>query len=588
MGFFKQMKEQIDALLKHALTEVVQEDKQHLPEGISFNIERPKDASHGDFSSNIAMVFCKALKIPPRQLAERLVKHIASHPSIANISIAGPGFINFQLNQNILTAQLEKIWQSDNCGIEPDTDAQTIVVDYSSPNLAKEMHVGHLRSSIIGDAIARILELKGYHVIRQNHVGDWGTQFGMLIAHFDDQARTHSDSVKLNDLESFYKAAKLRFDSEPAFAERARNLVVALQSGDKKCLEMWQSFIQLSIAHCQEVYERLGVALTPSDIRAESAYNDDLPIIVDLLQKAGLLIEHEGAKCVFMDEFKGKDDELLPVIVQKKDGGFLYASTDLAAIRYRHEQLHAQRVLYVVDARQALHFQQVFAVAKLAGFADNHMRLEHISFGMVLDKSGRPYKSRDGGVTKLADLLDEAERRARVLIESKQTQHFSEDELSHMAKVLGISSVKYADLSKHRTSDYVFDWDTMISFDGNTAPYLLYAYTRIQSIFAKAQIQNSEWSGEFVLESRHDQELAKHLSLFPEIIDTVCLKGTPHLLCTYLYELAGIFSSFYEACPVLNAERPELRNSRLKLVGLTARILQKALGLLGIPTLSRM
>jgi len=587
-GYFSFMKEQIDALLRQSLHVIEQETGLLLPEGLSFNIERPRDASHGDFSSNIAMVSCKALNMPPRILAERLLENLPKHPGIAKISIAGPGFINFVLSTNLLAEQLELMWQSECCGVTSIGESQTVVVDYSSPNLAKEMHVGHLRSTIIGDAIARVLELKGYQVIRQNHVGDWGTQFGMLIAHFDDEARAHHGEVKLNDLESFYKAAKLRFDSEPNFAERARNLVVALQSGDEKCLSMWQSFIQLSIAHCQEVYERLGVALTPNDVRAESAYNDDLPIVVDLLKQKNLLVEHDGAQCVFMDEFKGKDDELLPVIVQKKDGGFLYASTDLAAIRYRHEKLHAKRVLYVVDARQSLHFQQVFAVAKKAGFADEQMQLEHISFGMVLDKSGRPYKSRDGGVTKLSDLLDESERRAKTLIESKQTQHFSEEEMTQMSKVIGISSVKYADLSKHRTSDYVFDWDTMISFDGNTAPYLLYAYTRIQSIFTKAQIQEVELKGEFVFETSHDLELAKHLALFPEVVDAVCQKATPHLLCTYIYELAGTFSSFYEACPILNHEQENVKQSRLKLVALTAKILKQGLGLLGISTLSRM
>ncbi|HBB53486.1 MAG TPA: arginine--tRNA ligase [Legionellales bacterium] len=581
------MKEQIHALLQQALNVIAKEQGLSLPEGAQFNIERPRDASHGDFSSNIAMVFCKVFKMPPRGLAERIISLIPQHPGIAEVSIAGPGFINIVLNQDLFKEKLENMWQSIDCGVEVIDHKQTVVVDYSSPNLAKEMHVGHLRSTIIGDAIARVLELKGYQVIRQNHVGDWGTQFGMLIAHFDDESRAHPEEVMLNDLETFYKAAKLRFDSEPAFAERARNLVVALQSGDPKCLEMWKAFIDLSIDHCQEVYERLGVALKPSDVRAESAYNDDLPLIVTFLKEKGLLIEHDGAQCVFMEEFKGKDDELLPVIVQKKDGGFLYASTDLAAIRFRHEALHANRVLYVVDARQSLHFQQVFALAKLAGFADETMQLEHISFGMVLDKSGRPYKSRDGGVTKLADLLDESERRARKLIESKQTQHFSEQELANMANIIGISSVKYADLSKHRTSDYVFDWDTMISFDGNTAPYLLYAFTRIQSIFQKTQMAEQDLKTGFILESHHDEDLAKQLLLFPEVVDAVCVKATPHLLCTYLYELAGTFSSFYEACPILNQEEP-LRTSRLKLVALTARILKKGLGLLGITTLTRM
>lgn len=582
------MKEQIDTLLRQAFTDLLTEQGLSFPSELNFTVERPRDASHGDFSSNIAMVMCKVLRMQPRVLAERLIAHIPSHEGISSTAIAGPGFINFVLNPNLLKLQLDKMWQSSICGIEPVRNAQIVVVDYSSPNLAKEMHVGHLRSTIIGDAIARVLEIKGHHVIRQNHVGDWGTQFGMLIAHFSDEEQRHLGEVELSDLESFYKAAKLRFDSEPDFAERARNLVVALQSGDEKCLAMWRSFIQLSITHCQGVYDRLGVKLKPSDIRAESAYNDDLPMIIEWLKKKELLVEHEGAQCVFMEEFKGKDDELLPVIVQKKDGGFLYASTDLAAIRYRHEDLHANRVLYVVDARQALHFQQVFALAKLAGLTDEQMQLEHVSFGMVLDKTGRPFKSRDGGVTKLADLLDESEKRAKALIESKQSSVFSPQELSEIASVIGISSVKYADLSKHRTSDYIFDWDTMISFEGNTAPYLLYAYTRVQSIFSKAKREIDTIEGAWVFQESQEIGLAKHLALFSEVIDAVCVKATPHLLCNYLYELAGHFSSFYEACPILSLEVEELKNSRLKLSALTARVLQLGLGFLGIKTLSRM
>lgn len=582
------MKEQIDSLLRQALTSLITEEGLSFPNELNFTVERPRDPSHGDFSSNIAMVICKALNLPPRVLAERLIVHVPPNEGISSIKIAGPGFINFVLNQNLLKLQLDRMWQSSICGIEPVSKPEIVVVDYSSPNLAKEMHVGHLRSTIIGDAIARVLEVKGHHVIRQNHVGDWGTQFGMLIAHFSDEEQRYSGEVELSDLESFYKAAKLRFDSEADFAERARNLVVALQSGDEKCLAMWRAFIQLSIAHCQSVYERLGVELKPTDVRAESAYNDDLPVVVKWLREKGLLVEHDGAQCVFMDQFKGKDGESLPVIVQKKDGGFLYASTDLAAIRYRHEVLHANRVLYVVDARQALHFQQVFALAKLAGLADEHMQLEHVSFGMVLDKSGRPFKSREGGVTKLVDLLDESQRRAKALIESKQAGVFNEQELSEMSSVIGISSVKYADLSKNRTSDYIFDWDSMISFEGNTAPYLLYAYTRIQSIFSKAKLEGRAMNGSWELLEDHELALAKHLSLFPEVVDAVCIKATPHLLCHYLYELAGLFSSFYEACPMLSLKEELLKNSRLKLSALTARVLQLGLGFLGINTLSRM
>ena len=497
---------------------------------------------------------------------------------------------NFVLNQSLLCEQFEAMWASSSCGVQPALEPETIVIDYSSPNLAKEMHVGHLRSTIIGDALARIFELQGKRVIRQNHVGDWGTQFGMLLAHLEEVEHTKQQDIELQNLESFYKAAKRRFDEDIDFANKARHMVVKLQSGDAYCLSLWKRFILLSQAHCQAIYERLGVSLTPEDIRAESAYNVDLPQVVASLRALNLLVESEGAQCVFLDEFRGKDQKPLPIIVQKKDGGFLYASTDLAAVRYRQQVLHASRVLYVVDARQALHFQQIFSLAYKAGFAKPSMQLEHVGFGMVLDKAGKPFKSRDGGVTKLADLLDEAVRRAEVLIASKQPT-LDADALRTMATVVGMASIKYADLSKNRISDYVFDWDTMLSFEGNTAPYLLYAYTRVNSLFLKAGLSPSALAllGQpLVLQDTYDVALAKHLVLFPEMIELAASKAAPHGVCTYLYELASLFSSFYEACPILNQSDEALKASRLKLAGLTARVLEQGLSLLGIGTLTRM
>lgn len=582
------MKQKIELLLQQALDKLSIQDQLTFPRVFAVNIERPRDPSHGDFSSNIAMVLAKLVGMAPRVLAERLIACVSPHIDIEGIDIAGPGFINFTLSHRCLQTQLELIWASSACGVLPIDRPHTVVVDYSSPNLAKEMHVGHLRSTIIGDAIVRVLELKGYQVIRQNHVGDWGTQFGMLLAHMEDQESTYLGAVQLNDLESFYKAAKKRFDTEPDFAERARQQVVLLQSGDTHCLELWTKFIKLSLAHCQDIYDRLGVSLQTTDVRAESAYNDFLPMVVDLLRQEGLLVEHDGAQCVFLDEFKGKDNEPLPIIVQKKDGGFLYSSSDLAAIHYRQATLNADRVLYVVDARQSLHFQQIFALAYKAGFAKPTMQLEHVSFGMVLDKSGKPFKSRDGGVTKLVDLLDEAERRAKALIESKQTIESSPKERDEMAKTLGVSSIKYLDLSKNRISDYTFDWDSMLSFEGNTAPYLLYAYTRVNSLFQKAGTSLNSLDQPIIFQHSNDMLLAKQITLFPEVIDTVALKATPHLLCTYLYELAGVFSSFYEACPILNQEDNALKWSRLKLASLTSRVLELGLSLLGIKTLKRM
>lgn len=582
------MKQKIELCLQQALDKLAIQDQLTFPRLLAISVERPRDQSHGDFSSNLALVLAKLVGMPPRALAERLIACIPPHTDIEHINIAGPGFINFTLSHRCLQSQLEAIWESAACGVLAIDRPDTIVIDYSSPNLAKEMHVGHLRSTIIGDAIARVLELKGYQVIRQNHVGDWGTQFGMLLAHLEDEVNRDNWEVQLNDLEGFYKTAKQRFDTEPNFAMRARLKVVLLQSGDPNCLELWRKFIKLSLAHCQEIYDRLGVSLQASDVRAESAYNNFLPKLIELLRQQGLLEVHDGAQCVFLDEFKGKDNEPLPIIVQKTDGGFLYSSSDLAAIHYRQTTLNAKRVLYVVDARQSLHFQQIFALAYKAGFAKPTMQLEHVSFGMVLDKSGKPFKSREGGVTKLADLLDEGERRAKILIESKQTIQYPPEEVDEMAKILGISSIKYVDLSKNRTSDYIFDWDSMLSFEGNTAPYLLYANTRIHSLFQKAGITVNSLEKPIIFQHSSDILLAKQIILFPEVIDTVTLKASPHLLCTYLYELAGVFSSFYEACPILNQEDMALKLSRLKLASLTARILELGLSLLGIKTLKRM
>lgn len=581
------MKQHIETLLAESLKKISLEINKPLSLPTALTIERPKDASHGDFSTNIALVMTKEAGMPPRQLAESIVKHLPASSRIENITIAGPGFINFSMDIHWLQQQLENLWLSPTCGVEHAEKPQTIVIDYSSPNLAKEMHVGHLRSTIIGDAIARILEFKGHTVIRQNHVGDWGTQFGMLLAHLED-SNQQSAEMALNDLEAFYKAAKQRFDAEPVFAERARQCVVLLQSGDPHFNKLWQTFIHLSMTHCQEVYERLWISLKPENIRAESAFNEDLPGIVDALRDQGLLIEHDGAQCVFMDEFIGKDNEPLPVIVQKKDGGFLYASTDLAALDYRSHTLHANRILYVVDARQSLHFQQIFTLGYKAKLVPPAVELEHVSFGMVLDQSGKPFKSRDGGVTKLADLLDEAEARAKTLIESKQPDTFSPETLQKMASVLGIASVKYADLSKNRASNYLFDWNTMLNFEGNTAPYLLYAYTRIHSLFQKAGITEESLDSPLQIESREEMMLAKHILQFPEILEVVAIKTTPHVLCTWLFELAGLFSTFYEACPILNHEIPATKNSRLKLAALTARVLKQGLALLGIPVLTRM
>lgn len=582
------MREQIEALLTAAIATLIANDT--LPANVTPRIvlDRPRDKSHGDFATNLALMLAKPAGLNPRALAEAIIAALPENDLLESSDIAGPGFINFSVNKNQLIDQLEAAWADDNLGVPMATQPDTVVIDYSSPNLAKEMHVGHLRSTIIGDAVARTLSLQGHKVIPQNHVGDWGTQFGMLLAHMEDELKEQAtETLELADLESFYKAAKTRFDEEQGFADRARQLVVKLQGGDAYCLKLWQVFIDTSMKHCQAVYERLGVQLTHADVMAESAYNNELASIITDLRGQGLLVEDQGAQCVFLDEFKGKEGEPLPVIVQKKDGGYLYATTDLAAVRYRTDVLQASRIIYVTDARQALHFAQIFAVSRKANYVSDDVRLEHLGFGMVLGKDGRPYKSRDGGVTKLADLLDEAERRALELIASKGSE-LSAGEQADIARVVGIASVKYADLSKNRTSDYMFDWDTMLSFEGNTAPYLLYANTRVKSVFQRAGIEPASLTGAILLATEQDEALANKLARFPEIITSVGSKGMPHYLCGYLFELAGSFSSFYEACPILNADDEALKQSRLKLAALTQRTLEKGLSLLGIETLERM
>ncbi|MCR9192081.1 MAG: arginine--tRNA ligase [Gammaproteobacteria bacterium] len=575
------MKQQLESLIQKALAEI---SPNTAP--IPITLERPRDPSHGDWSSSIAMVAAKSLKQPPRAIAEQLIALMQTDDNIEAIELAGPGFINFKLSKGYLHQQLENIWTSPSCGVVPANYPETVIIDYSSPNLAKEMHVGHLRSTIIGDALARILSFQGQTVIRQNHIGDWGTQFGMLMAHMHALETDTKQTFDLSDLESFYQAAKKRFDEDSNFADEARAWVVKLQAHEPVSQALWTRFIRLSLAHCQSLYQRLGVSLTEKDNRAESAYNDMLPKVVDSLQTQGLLTDQDGTKCVFLEQFKGKDQQPLPIIVQKKDGGYLYATSDLAALDYRDKILHADRILYVVDARQSLHFQQVFALALAAGFVSPQICLEHIEFGMILDKAGKPFKSREGRVTKLVDLIDEAEHRAAALIASKNP-HLSEQDCQNMATVIGIGAVKYADLSKNRGSDYIFDWDTMLSFEGNTAPYLLYANTRIHSIFQKAGITPESLSRPLQIETAQEIALGKHLALFPDTIALVGAKATPHLLCTYLYELAGLFSSFYEHCPILSAEAPQ-QQSRLKIAALTSKILEKGLDLLGIKTLKKM
>lgn len=543
----------------------------------------------GHYQANGIMAAAKRAKTNPRQLAEAVVEKLALADIAEPVEIAGPGFLNITLRDDWLATQLNGLTGDDRLGLDQPDRPRTVVVDYSGPNLAKEMHVGHLRSTIIGDALARILDFTGQNVIRQNHVGDWGTQFGMLIGHLKDQlAAEASAEAELADLEEFYRQAKARFDAESDFADRARQEVVGLQSGRDDSVTMWQRFREVSLQHAEEVYQALGVDLTRDDVRGESAYNDDLPGVIAALAEKGLLAESEGAKGVFLEEFTNKDNEAAFVIVEKSGGGYLYATTDLAAIRYRAAELQTDRVLYVTDSRQAEHFEKVFVIARKAGFAPETVSLEHVPFGMMLGADGKPFKTRQGGTVKLMDLLAEAQRRARQLVSAKAVDRgepIDEARLDEIARVVGIGALKYADLSQNRTSDYVFSWEKMLNLEGNTAPYMQYAYARIRSIFRKGGQDVAAAS--IRLDAPAERALAVKLLQLPETLEIVSRTAMPNVLCSYLYELAGLFMGFYENCPVLKAD-DDVRASRLALCDLTARTIRTGLELLGIDTLEQM
>ena len=571
-------KEELEERISAAL------EKAGAPAGSSALVGLSTRPEFGDYQANGVMAAAKKLKSNPRELATKVLAELDVADMAESVEIAGPGFINIALKGEWLAERMGRMLADQRLGVPVALEPQKIVIDYSHPNLAKEMHVGHLRSTIIGDAIARSLEFSGHDVIRHNHVGDWGTQFGMLIAYLDQQEG--DKHAELADLETFYQAARKRYDDEEAFADLARDYVVKLQGGDPHVRSVWQRFVETSLSHCEAIYGRLGVTLKRNDVRAESDYNDDLPVVIDDLRAQGLLEESKGAQCVFLDEFKNKDGEIAPVIVQKSDGGYLYATTDLSAVRYRAGEVGAERLLYIVDARQNLHLKQVFAVARAAGFAPDSVLLEHYPFGTMLGEDHKPFKSRVGGLVKLMDLLQEAEDRAYVLVGEKNPD-LPEAERREIARVVGIGSVKYADLSLNRTTDYVFSWDNMLSFDGNTAPYLLYSYARVKSLFRRAEIDEGALAGEMVLDEKAEKILAIKLLQFGEAVDVVVREGYPNLLCNYLYELADAFMKFYESCPVLRADEP-VRSSRLQLASATALTISQGLDLLGIETVERM
>lgn len=549
-------------------------------------VDNTKDKAHGDLATNLAMLLAKPAGKNPRELAQLIIEHLPASTLVAKAEIAGPGFINFFLDSAWLAKQIEAIAASPTAEVKPAVPAQTIVTDYSAPNVAKEMAVHHIRSTVIGDAVTRTLEFLGHNVIRANHIGDWGTQFGMLIAYLEKVQNEQASELELSDLEAFYREAKKHYDEDEVFAERARGYVVKLQGGDEYCRAMWKKLVDITMAQNQLIYDRLNVSLTEKDVMGESLYNPMLRTIVEDLQAQGLAVASEGALVVYLDEIKGKDGEAMAVIIQKRDGGFLYATTDIACAKYRVETLKADRVLYFIDSRQHQHLQQAWSIARKAGYVPAEVSLEHHAFGMMLGKDGRPFKTRSGGTVKLSELLDEAEQRASDLISVKSAD-LPEDEKAKVVHAVAMGAVKYADLSKNRTTDYIFDWDNMLTFEGNTAPYLQYAYTRIQSIFRR--LGDDAKTGPVQITAPAEETLAQKLLQFNDVVHNVAQKGMPHLLCTYLYELSGCFMSFYEACPI-NKEGVTAaeKTSRLTLCQATAKTLNLGLSLLGIETLERM
>ncbi|EMW7170526.1 arginine--tRNA ligase [Vibrio fluvialis] len=557
------------------------------PAGSPAAVRQSAKPQFGDYQANGVMGVAKLLGTNPREFAQKVIDVLDLDGIASKTEIAGPGFINIFLSEEFLAKQADAALADERLGVAQEAQ-QTIVADYSAPNVAKEMHVGHLRSTIIGDAVVRTLEFLGHKVIRANHIGDWGTQFGMLIANLERvQQESGEVSMELSDLEAFYRESKKLYDEDAEFAERARNYVVKLQGGDAFCLDMWKKLVDVTMIQNQRNYDRLNVSLTRDDVMGESMYNDMLPGIVADLKEKGLAQEDDGAQVVFLEEFKNKDGEPMGVIIQKRDGGFLYTTTDIACAKYRYETLGADRVLYFIDSRQHQHLMQAWTIVRKAGYVPEEVTLEHHAFGMMLGKDGRPFKTRAGGTVRLADLLDEAEERAKALIESKNPD-LDADEKAEIATTVAMAAVKYADLSKHRTTDYVFDWDNMLAFEGNTAPYMQYAYTRVASIFAKAGVSPDNLTGEIKITEEKEKALIAKLLQFEEAVQSVSREGQPHILCSYLFELAGQFSSFYEACPILIAEDESVKQSRLKLAALTAKTIKQGLSLLGINTLERM
>lgn len=546
----------------------------------------------GDYQCNSSLSLSKELKQSPRQIADKIIEHLDIADICQKPTIAGPGFINLSLKPEYIAQAVSRLKSDERLGVPKAAKPKNVVIDMSSPNIAKEMHVGHLRSTIIGESISRVIEFLGHRVLRVNHVGDWGTQFGMLITYLSEvcpDALTTADHLEIGDLVTFYKQAKLRFDEDEDFKTRSRQAVVKLQSGDKGSLHAWNLLCEQSRREFQVIYDTLEIENLVE--RGESFYNPMLEKVVEDLTTSGLLTEDQGALCVFLDEFKSKDGKIQPCIVRKTDGGFNYATTDLAALRYRVEQDKADQIIYVIDVGQSEHLKQVFAVARKAGFVPPSVELMHVPFGLVLGEDGKKLKTRSGETVRLKELLDEAVLRARADLESRvdaegrtETEQFKEE----VSEAVGIGAVKYADLSQNRITNYMFSFDKMLALQGNTAPYMMYAYVRVQGISRKGGIDLSKLGdATIVLNEDAEVALAKHLLQLDEVLESVAVECMPNRLCQYLFELSQKFNVFYDNCPILSAEEP-IKTSRLILADITARTIKLGLNLLGISVLERM
>ncbi|HZR50180.1 MAG TPA: arginine--tRNA ligase [Streptosporangiaceae bacterium] len=560
-----------------------------------------RPSSFADFQANVALPLGKRLGRPPREVAAALAAQLDVSDMCVAPEVSGPGFVNFTLRDEWIGSSATVLAADERLGVAPATPPRTVVVEYSSPNIAKEMHVGHLRTTIVGDALARIGDFTGEHVIRDNHVGDWGTPFGMLIEHLLDagedavaggpgQFSSAEADLLRTDPNTFYLHARRKFESDQVFAGRARARIVSLQRGDPETMRIWQEVCDLSKAYLRDTYARLGVTLTDDDIRGESFYNDMLADTAEQLVAKGLAVESDGALCVFPDGFTGRDGNPLPVIIRKSDGGWNYSTSDLATVRYRIDKLNCDQALYVVGSEQALHFQMVFAVARAAGWLPRSADFEHIQIGLVQGPDGGRLRTREGDNPKLSDLLSEAVQRARAILDEQgASSRFDEAELAAIAEAVGIGAVKYADLSTAHDSSYVFDLDRMVSFRGNTGPYLQYAAVRIQSIFRKSGHQNDlSASAPIDITAAAERALALRLLGFGAVVGAVAETHEPHRLCAYLFDVASVFTTFFEECPVLKAPSAELRDSRLALCALTLRVLSQGLDLLGVPVPDQM